>query len=124
MDLRTELLSAFEALKKAMFSCDSNALEKLIALDYRGFDPQGQAQNKEMILEAYGPGGVQLHAYDVEELETRIIEPVGIIMGRGRIQGQYGEYRFEHFVRFVDVYVKKGGHWQLYYSQVTPLPAA
>lgn len=107
-----------------MLICDSDALEKLIAQDYRGFDPQGQAQNKDMILEAYRPGGVQLHAYDVEELETRIIESVGIIMGKGRILGQYGEYRFEHYVRFVDVYVHRDGHWLLYYSQVTPLPAA
>ncbi len=107
-----------------MFDCDSVTLEKLIAQDYRGFDPQGQAQDKHLILQAYRPGGVKLHAYDVEELETRIIESVGIIMGKGRIQGQYGEYRFEHFVRFVDVYVQRDGYWQLYYSQVTPLPDA
>lgn len=74
-----------------------------------------------MILEAYRPGGVTLDAYDVEEIDARIIAPVGMITGKGRIRGKYAGYEFEDLVRFVDVYIDRGGRWQLYYSQVTPL---
>lgn len=123
MDLRTELLATFEKFKQALFECDSDVLRQLVAEDYLGFDPQGQAQDRVMILKAYRPGGVELVAYDVEELETRIIDLVGIITGKGRIYGKYGEYNFEHLVRFTDLYIRRDGHWQLYYSQVTPLQA-
>jgi len=124
MSSEERLLQAFDKLKKTMFDRDARALREAIAEDYRGFDPQGQPQDRNMILEAYRPGGVQLGAYDVEELETRILGPVGLITGKGRIHGKYGEHGFEHVVRFVDVYVERGGCWQLYYSQVTPLTTA
>ena len=123
MDSKKELLSLFENFKQALLHCDSDALRQMIAEDYRGFDPQGQPQGRDTILEAYRPGGVKLDAYDVEELEARIIEPVGMITGKGRIRGKYVDYDFEHLVRFVDLYIQRGGHWQLYYSQVTPLRA-
>jgi hypothetical protein len=123
LDSKTELLSIFEKFKQALLHCDSDALRQMIADDYRGFDPQGQPQGRNMIVEAYRPGGVKLDAYEVEELEARILEPVGIVTGKGRIRGTYAEYDFEHLVRFVDLYVQRGGHWQLYYSQVTPLKA-
>ena len=123
MDSKKELLSLFENFKQALLRCDSDALRQMIAEDYRGFDPQGQPQGRDTILEAYRPGGVKLDAYDVEELDARIIEPVGIITGKGRIHGKYADYDFEHLVRFVDLYIQRGGQWQLYYSQVTPLRA-
>ena len=123
MDSKTELLSTFEEFRQALFHCDSDALGQMIAEDYRGYDPQGQPQGRAMILEAYRPGGVKLDAYDVEELEARIIEPVGMITGKGRIRGKYVDYDFEHLVRFVDLYIQRGGQWQLYYSQVTSLRA-
>ena len=124
MSAKTQLRSVFEKFRQALFRCDSDALRQMIAEDYRGFDPQGQPHDRNMILEAYRPGGVALDAYDVEELETQIIGTVGIVTGKGRIHGEYAGCGFEHLVRFVDVYIERGGCWQLYYSQVTPLKAA
>jgi hypothetical protein len=117
------LLSAFERFRKALFDSDVEALRDLIAEDYQGFDPQGRPQSKQMILEAYRPGGVALDRYDVEDITTRIIGDVGIVTGTGRVEGRYAEFRFAHHVRFVDLYVHRGGRWQLYLGQVTPLGA-
>lgn len=66
VDSKTELLSIFEKFEQALFDCDADSLRQMIADDYRGFDPQGQPQGKNVILEAYRPGGVKLDAYDVE----------------------------------------------------------
>lgn len=123
MDSKTELLSTFERFKQALFQCDSDVLRQVIAEDYRDFDPQGLAQNKSAVLEAYCSGGVDLQVYEVEELDTAVIESVGIITGKGRISGKYKEYYFNHVVRFVDLYIRRDETWQLYYSQVTPLQA-
>jgi ketosteroid isomerase-like protein len=123
MGSEEQLLSAFERFKKALFDSDVAALRALIADDYRGFDPQGRPQSREMMLEAYRPGGVVLDRYDVEDLRTRVIGDVGIITGTGRVEGRYAECRFAHHVRFVDLYVHRDGRWQLYLGQVTPLGA-
>jgi len=116
-------LLTFERFKEALFDSDAEALREIIAEDYQGFDPQGQPQDMKMILEAYGPGGVRLDRYDVEDLETRIVGDVGIIMGRGCIRGRYADHEFEHRVRFLDMYIHREGAWRLYLTQVTPLGA-
>ena len=102
LDSKTELLSSFERFKQALFKCDSDALRQLIAEEYRGFDALGLAQNKSVILEAYCSGGVELEAYEIEELEASVIESIGIITGKGRISGKFREYYFDHVVRFFD----------------------
>ena len=53
LDSKTELLSSLERFKQALFKCDSDALHLLISEEDRGYDAQGLAQNKSVILEAY-----------------------------------------------------------------------
>jgi hypothetical protein len=118
-----QLLLTFEKFRKALFDSDTQALREMIGEDYQGFDLHGQPQDMKMILDAYCPGGVKLDSYDVEDLDTRIIENVGIITGTGRIQGTYAGHKFGHHVRFLDLYVQRDGRWRLCMSQVTPLGA-
>ena len=118
-----QLLLIFERFRKAMFDSDDKALQEMIAEDYRGFDPRGQPQDRKMILESFRPGGVKLDIYEVEDIETQIIGDVGMITGKGRIQGTYAEHKFAHHIRFLDLYVQRDGLWRLYLSQVTPLEA-
>jgi len=123
MPSEEDLLTTFNGFREALFESDVEALQELIAEDYHGFDPQGRPQDKAMTLDAYRPGGVKLEKYEVEELETRVIGDVGIISGRGRIQGAFGEFTFGHDLRFLDLFVHKDGRWRLFLSQSTPLEA-
>jgi ketosteroid isomerase-like protein len=116
-----ELLQTFEKVKTALFSCDVQALEELMAEDYVGFDPRGERQDRQSTLEAYAPGGVKLDRYDVHDVETKIFGDVGVITGKGYIHGTFGESAFEHDLRFLDMYVMRDGRWQLAMTQVTPL---
>ena len=121
MSSKNQLLDTFEKVKSALFSCDVQALKQLMAADYVGYDPRGERQDRQMTLEAYTPGGVQLDRYDVHEVETRIVGDVGVITGKGYIHGTFAETEFEHDLRFLDMYVNRDGRWQLFMSQVTPL---
>ena len=120
MGSKEQLLMTFERFKEALFNSDTETLREMIAEDYQGFDPQGQPQDMKMILEAYRPGGVKLDRYDVENLAIRIVGDVGIITGKGCIQGTYAGHEFGHQLRFLDLYVHREGGWRLYVSQVTP----
>lgn len=124
MTSEKQLLQAFDTLKKAMLDCNVQVLREMLTEEYRAIDPQGRFQDRNTTLEAYSPGGVKLDRYDVDDLEVRIVDTVGIITGTGRIQGTYAGDLFAHHLRFLDVYIHRDGRWRLSLSQVTPCEAA
>ena len=120
----TTLLEAFAGFRDALFANDVERLGALLADEYVGYDPVGNPQDKSMSLDAYRPGAARLDTYDCEDVETRVIGEVGIITGTGYIHGTFAGAEFEHDLRFLDLYVYRGGRWQLLLSQVTPLGTA
>jgi len=119
----TDLMEAFNKLRKAMLNNDEEKLKLWIAEEYVGFDPSGNLQDNNMSLEAYKPGAVKLDAYEIEDLRARVIGEVGIIIGKAYIHGTFAEGEFEHYLRFLDLYISREGRWQLYLSPVTPIGA-
>jgi len=115
------LRDALDKFRRALLSNDVPALKELMAEEYVGFDPLGNPQDKELAIDAYQPGCVKLATYDVDDVEVRTIGEVGILTGRGHIQGTFAGCEFEHKLRFLDLYINRDGRWQLYLSQVTPL---
>ncbi len=121
MTLTDSLLQASEAIRHALLHNDTASLGQLLSDDYCGFDPSGTRQSRALMLQTYAPGGVQLHAYETSDIATRIVGDVGLVMGLGTLSGQYGDHRFRHSLRFLDVYVRRGSTWQLSVSHVTEL---
>ena len=113
------LLEAFERIRHGLLNNDTDLLSRLVADDYRGFDPNGGKHDRAVLLQVYSPGGVQLHTYDTSEVTTRIVGDVGLVMGVGALSGRYDEHHFEHRLRFLDVYEYSGSDWLLLVSQVT-----
>ena len=120
--MTNELLAAFEGVRSALLRNDSQALTELVADDYRGFDPSGKEHDRNMMLQAYGPNGVDLDVYETRDVTSQVIGEVGLVMGVGKLSGRYEEHEFSHNLRFLDVYVLRGGSWQLLVSQVTEIP--
>jgi len=118
------LLAVFEELKEALIECNVNNLEKLISDDYQGFSLNGTIESKEIILQTFKPGSISLSEYSVEDLRIEISNSFGIITGKGRIEGRYGEYEFKHEVLFTDIFKFVNDSWQYYKSQVTEIKSA
>ena len=118
------ILAAFEGVRSALLSNDSQALTELVAEDYRGFDPHGTEHDRDMMLEAYRPGGVDLDVYETSDVTSQVIGEIGLLMGVGKLSGRYEEHEFSHNLRFLDVYVLRDGSWRLLVSQVTEIPEA
>ena len=119
-----KLLTAFEGVRTALLNNDSAALIGLVADDYCGFDPNGGRHDRDMMLQAYGPGGVELDTYETGDVTSQVIGDVGLLMGVGKLRGKYGEHQFKHNLRFLDVFVRRGGSWLLLVSQVTEIEEA
>ena len=115
------LLAVFEELKEALIECNVNILEKIISDDYQGFSLNGTIESKEIILQTFKPGSISLSEYSVEDIKCEMSNSIGIITGKGRIEGRYGEYEFQHEVLFTDIFKFVNDSWQYYKSQVTEI---
>ena len=118
------LLAVFEELKEALIECNVNKLEKIISDDYQGFSLNGTIESKENILQTFKPGSISLSEYSVEDIKCEMSNSFGIITGKGRIEGRYGEYEFQHDVLFTDIFKFMNDSWQYYKSQVTEIKFA
>ena len=118
------LLAVFEELKEALIECNVNKLEKIISDDYQGFSLNGTIESKENILQTFKPGSISLSEYSVEDIKCEMSNSFGLITGKGRIEGRYGEYEFQHDVLFTDIFKFMNDSWQYYKSQVTEIKSA
>jgi len=124
MENEKTLLAVFEELKEALIECNVNILERIISDDYQGFSLNGTIENKGNILQAYKPGNISLTEYSVEDIKYEVSNSIGIITGKGRIEGWYGEYEFQHDVFFTDIFKFMNDKWLYYKSHVTEIQSA
>jgi hypothetical protein len=124
MKSQDTLLSAFEALKNALIACDENKLDEIISDDYQGFGLNGTIENKKIILQTFKPGSVELTKYTTTDMQYEVNHDLGIISGKGSIEGVYGETKFQHEVLFTDIFKYINDNWRYYKSQVTEIASA
>jgi hypothetical protein len=115
----SELLEVAKRLAQAERSKDIATLKDLIADDYIGVGAGGELLTKEIVLERFSNPALELDRHEVSDVQVRVVEPFGLIVGivvlRGTLEGQSFEGRF----RFMDVAAKRLGQWQVVASQLT-----
>ena len=121
MTTRAELLSAFEAFTDALKACDTDALDWLMASDYRSYNLRGYLEERDVVLDAYAPGVTKLEEWETDEIQVNVFPEIGIITGRGFLAGSSQGQPWSHHLRFMDVWVQREAQWQLLLSQATPM---
>ena len=121
---RAGVLAAFAAFRDALFAQDVEALDRLLAIDYRGYNLQGHLEGREVVLAAYAPGGVSLERFDVSDLQDHVVGSLGVLTGEGVVAGSSDGYPWYHRLRFCDVYELRDGAWRLLLSHATPMDDA
>ncbi|HKU62329.1 MAG TPA: nuclear transport factor 2 family protein [Gemmatimonadales bacterium] len=116
------LLDTARQLADAERHGDARALEDLIAADYVGFDPSGRHQDRAGILRAYAERRVVVTTLGQTDLRARVVGEVGLVTGVSEYQGRQSDEHFDFRLRFLDVYARRDGRWQLIASQDTRLP--
>jgi len=114
-----EIRQAAEEFRAALFACDRERLVRVMDESYGSIDLRGNRENRDVVLQAFQPGAVQLEEWNVDEESLDVIGDIGIVTGRGFVRGRYAGQTFEHDVRFTDVYVRRDGRWRLLRSQNT-----
>lgn len=121
MSAEADVLSTFYSFRDALLANDVDTLDALLASDYRGYNLQGGLEGRDLILQAYSPGVVTMDRFETSDLLVETFGDIGIITGLGSVAGSTGGERWEHDLRFCDIYRHREAGWQLYLSHATPL---
>lgn len=115
------LLRLTEARVTADFRADRASLDTLLASDLTYARSSGVLDDKAKVLAEVGPGGPYALDYlTPDSLRARSYGTTGVVTGilRVKLKAQAAPYR----IRFTDVWVERGGRWQLAAFQATRLP--
>lgn len=121
MNSKENLIKAFEDLRGALKTCNMLELRQIILDEYRGFSLNGSIEIKDDILEHFKPGCIILSKYEVSEIAYEVFSEIGIVSGKGLIEGSYENHEFHHKVLFTDIFKYIDNSWRYFKSQVTEI---
>jgi ketosteroid isomerase-like protein len=121
--LPSDLAQAAHEYDLAQVHGDKAALERLLAEDYRLANSSGQVETKAQFIADQTAPGYKLEPFTVEEPIERVMGEVALLGGVARLKGIDGGKPYDVRLRFLDVWQKRGGRWQVVFTQATRAPA-
>jgi ketosteroid isomerase-like protein len=119
---KVKLKQLSDAWDQAIVAKNRDAVAGNMGDDFRIIDGQGNVGNKEQFVADILDPKLTIDPYTVEEFEIRLYGEVALISGRTRMTGKQDGKPFESNYRYIDVYVERGGKWQIVSVQITRLP--
>lgn len=107
----------YEAMKRA----DREALEQLLADDLTYVHTSGRVETKSQFINSIESGEILYRSIDREDVQVRIYGSTAVVTGLANVNVEL-RGRVEHLrIRFIDVYVRQNGHWNMVAWQSTRL---
>jgi len=107
---------------KAIVAKDQAAIEANMADDFRQIDGAGNVETKSSFVRDLMAPELQIDPYTVEDFDVRLYGEVALLSGRTRMTGRYDGKPFIAHYRYIDVYVRRNGAWQIVSVQISRLP--
>lgn len=119
--LVAELTRQADAWDKAIVRKDRAAIEANMADDFRQLDGDGDVADKAAFVRDLVSDDLRIHPYTVEDFDVRLYGDTALLCGRTRMTGEYKGKPFVSHYRYIDVYVRRAGHWRIVSVQITRL---
>jgi ketosteroid isomerase-like protein len=107
---------------RAIVRKDRAAIEANMAEDFRQIDSAGNVETKQSFVDDLVSPQLTIDPYVVEDLEVRLYGDTALLSGRTRMTGRYDGKPFNSHYRYIDIYVKRGGRWQIVSVQISKIP--
>ena len=121
MDPAQEVLTVEYAWTEAHLRGDVETLEAIMAFDYLKIQSDGSLSDKKTTLASYQP---DRRAWDVargDEYNVRIYGDTAVVIGRWTARGNNDGQPFDYAARFLSIYVRRDGSWQMVAEQSTEI---
>ena len=119
--IASELRDIENQLVAAWVAGDPSVHERVLADDWSVIDAQGRIRNKaEVLEEMFRPGERELSGR-IDEVSVRPYGDWAIVTGKTHVAGRYEGNEIKVTLRFMDVFRRTEGNWQVVASQATLL---
>jgi ketosteroid isomerase-like protein len=121
-DIET-VLSTERAWTEAHRHGDTATIARLMAPDYAKIQPDGTVIGREAALASYAPEERLWEIAQGDEYDVRVYGDTAVVIGRWTARGVNHGVRFDYRARFLSVYVRRDGTWQMVAEQSTEITA-
>ena len=121
MDLIQEVLTVERAWTDAHLRGDVQTLEAIMAFDYVKIQPDGSLSDKPATLASYQPEQRAWELAQGDEYDVRMYGDVAVVIGRWTARGINNGQRFDYAARFLSIYLRRDGRWQMVAEQSTDI---
>ena len=121
MDAVQKVLAVEHAWTEAHLRGDVQTLEEIMAFDYVKIQPDGSLLDKTTTLASYQP---DQRAWDVargDDYDVRVYGDTAVVIGRWTARGINNGRPFDYAARFLSIYVRRAGRWQMVAEQSTEI---
>ena len=111
-----------QELTDTIVKSDTSAFEKYLASDYLGVGPDGVTQNKSELLTDIKSGTLKLESSTLSDMKVQVADPdMAVVVYRSTDKGTYKGKDITGQYRWLDVFVKRDGKWQIAIDQGTQI---
>ena len=107
---------------KVIVAKQEKAIAGNMAEDFRIIDGHGNVENKAQFVAGVMDPKLTIDPYTVEDFEIRFYGDVALLSGRTLMTGKYDGEKFTSNYRYIDIYAKRDGKWQIVSVQITRYP--
>jgi ketosteroid isomerase-like protein len=100
---------------------DTTTIARLMAPDYAKIQPDGSVIGREEALASYVPEERFWEVAQGDAYDVRVYGDTAVVIGRWTARGVNHGVRFDYQARFLSVYVRRGGVWQMVAEQSTEI---
>ena len=101
---------------------DTSAAEKYLTSDYLGVGPDGATQNKAEFLSDIKSGTLKLESSKYSDIKVQAGDAdMAVVVYRSNDKGTYKDKDITGEYRWLDVFVKRDGKWQIAIDQGTKI---
>jgi ketosteroid isomerase-like protein len=120
--LVAELTQQAESWDRAIVRKDLPAIAANMTEDFRQIRWNGDVVDKATFLRDITASDLVIDPYTVEDFSVRLYGDVALLSGRTRMTGRSGESPFQTHYRYIDIYVRRDGRWQVCSVQISKIP--
>jgi ketosteroid isomerase-like protein len=106
---------------QAIVRKDRAAIEANMAEDFRQIDGAGNVETKQSFVADLMDPELRIDPYTVQDFDVRLYGATALISGRTRMTGSYRGKPFSSHYRYIDIYVQRGGQWQIVSVQISKI---
>lgn len=120
--LHREIENLESQWRTALIENDVATVNRLLADDYLGINPNGTLETKADALAQRRSGTVKFSSIEPENLKVRVYGDTAVVTSRVQVAGHDGDRDISGLYHYTRVYSRRGGAWKVVSFEASRIP--